>query len=88
MVICSHGDPIALMRKMIYQKDYAYAKSRLYLDNKSLEQLPVCVDYVRPETGQYVDLHRPYIDTVLLHHPETGHILQRIPEVLDCWFES
>jgi isoleucyl-tRNA synthetase len=33
------------------------------------------------------DLHRPFIDELTLEDPEKG-TLQRIPEVLDCWFES
>jgi isoleucyl-tRNA synthetase len=34
------------------------------------------------------DLHRPYIDTVRLRHPETGEEAHRVPEVLDAWFDS
>lgn len=34
------------------------------------------------------DLHRPYIDDVRLRHPETGEEAQRVPEVLDAWFDS
>ncbi len=33
------------------------------------------------------DLHRPYIDEVVLHS-EKGELLKRIPEVFDCWVES
>ncbi|CAN5452215.1 MAG: isoleucine--tRNA ligase [Rubrobacteraceae bacterium] len=34
------------------------------------------------------DLHRPYIDRVVLRHPETGEEARRVPEVLDVWFDS
>ncbi|HEU4846983.1 MAG TPA: isoleucine--tRNA ligase, partial [Rubrobacteraceae bacterium] len=34
------------------------------------------------------DLHRPYIDTVRIRHPETGEDAHRVPEVLDVWFDS
>lgn len=37
------------------------------------------------------DLHRPFIDTLVKHNPSdpTGKsMLRRVPEVLDCWFES
>lgn len=34
------------------------------------------------------DLHRPAIDAVELNCPECGSIMQRTPEVLDCWFDS
>jgi len=28
------------------------------------------------------------VDNIKLKHPKTGTELKRIPEVLDCWFES
>ena len=34
-----------------------------------------------------LDLHRPYIDKIVLVD-ETGEEYHRIPEVIDCWFES
>ncbi|WP_119069340.1 isoleucine--tRNA ligase [Rubrobacter indicoceani] len=34
------------------------------------------------------DLHRPYIDRVVIRHPETGEEARRVPEVLDVWFDS
>lgn len=41
-----------------------------------------------PHNDDYeLDLHRPYIDEIELVDEE-GRALTRIPEVLDCWFES
>ncbi len=41
-----------------------------------------------PHTSKYeLDFHRPYIDSIKLVD-ETGEEYQRIPEVIDCWFES
>jgi isoleucyl-tRNA synthetase len=34
------------------------------------------------------DLHRPYIDAVTIPCPKCGGVMRRIPEVLDCWFDS
>jgi len=34
------------------------------------------------------DLHRPHIDEVPLLCPECGGIMWRVPEVIDCWFDS
>ncbi len=34
------------------------------------------------------DIHRPFIDEVTLLCPECGNIMWRIPEVIDCWFDS
>ena len=35
-----------------------------------------------------VELHRPYIDKVTYKCPKCGKTMKRIPEVLDCWFDS
>lgn len=34
------------------------------------------------------DLHKPYIDDVYLRCSDCGAKMTRVPEVLDCWFES
>ena len=35
-----------------------------------------------------LELHRPYIDTVTLKCPDCGKEMHRVPEVIDCWFDS
>jgi len=40
-----------------------------------------------PESAK-VELHRPYIDEVTYPCPKCGKTMQRVPEVLDCWFDS
>ena len=35
-----------------------------------------------------VELHRPFIDAVTLKCPECGGEMKRVPEVIDCWFDS
>ena len=35
-----------------------------------------------------VELHRPYIDEIICKCPECGGDMKRVPEVLDCWFDS
>ena len=35
-----------------------------------------------------VDLHRPAVDEITFVHPETGRTWRRVPEVIDCWFDS
>ena len=35
-----------------------------------------------------VELHRPYIDAVTMKCPKCGGEMHRVPEVLDCWFDS
>ena len=35
-----------------------------------------------------VELHRPFIDEVTLRCPACGGVMKRVPEVIDCWFDS
>ena len=35
-----------------------------------------------------VELHRPYIDAVTFTCPDCGKTMKRVPEVIDCWFDS
>ena len=40
------------------------------------------------EVPENIELHRPYIDRVVLTCPECGEEMRRTPEVIDCWFDS
>ena len=40
-----------------------------------------------PEDAK-VELHRPYIDAVTFTCPDCGKTMKRVPEVIDCWFDS
>ena len=35
-----------------------------------------------------IELHRPYIDKVTIKCPKCGGEMHRVPEVIDCWFDS
>ena len=35
-----------------------------------------------------IELHRPYIDAVTIRCPQCGKQMKRVPEVIDCWFDS
>ena len=40
------------------------------------------------ERAKTVELHRPYIDEITIKCPECGGVMHRVPEVIDCWFDS
>ena len=40
------------------------------------------------EAAKTVELHRPYIDEITITCPECGGTMKRVPEVIDCWFDS
>jgi isoleucyl-tRNA synthetase len=87
ILVVTHGDPAWLMRSI--------------LDGHSLEETVVALEhYPRnaeiierpfvplPWNAEYeVDLHRPYVDSVVLKGND-GAQLNRISEVVDCWLES
>ncbi|RDU25134.1 isoleucine--tRNA ligase [Anaerosacchariphilus polymeriproducens] len=50
----------------------------------SIEELKSMSDNCPDE----IELHRPYIDAVTIKCPECGKEMHRVPEVIDCWFDS
>ena len=40
------------------------------------------------ERAKTVELHRPYIDEITITCPVCGKPMHRVPEVIDCWFDS
>ena len=40
------------------------------------------------EAAKTVEFHRPYIDEITITCPECGKQMKRVPEVIDCWFDS
>ena len=41
-----------------------------------------------PNCPENIELHRPYIDAVTITCPDCGKQMKRVPEVIDCWFDS
>ena len=40
------------------------------------------------ERAKTIELHRPYIDDITMKCPDCGKTMYRVPEVIDCWFDS
>ena len=40
------------------------------------------------DPGAEIELHRPFIDQVLLRCPKCGGEMHRVKEVIDCWYDS
>ena len=40
------------------------------------------------EKAKTVEFHRPYIDEITITCPKCGKQMKRVPEVIDCWFDS
>ena len=43
---------------------------------------------LQPDCPVDIELHRPYIDAITFPCPECGETMHRVPEVIDCWFDS
>jgi len=41
-----------------------------------------------PDCPADIELHRPYIDAVTITCPACGQEMRRVPEVIDCWYDS
>jgi broad specificity phosphatase PhoE len=81
VVVISHGDPIWGMRAAFRSLVYARDKAKYYPRNGAIN-----VHYRDNARNTEVDLHKPYVDTY--RGMRDGKTYKRIPEVMDCWFES
>ncbi len=41
-----------------------------------------------PNCPEDIELHRPFVDQVTIACPHCGRQMRRVPEVIDCWFDS
>ncbi len=46
------------------------------------------VERANEKIDESIELHRPYVDEVTLTCPECGGVMHRVPDVMDCWFDS
>lgn len=46
------------------------------------------IEKAQEDIDMSIELHRPYVDDVHLTCPHCGKTMTRIPEVMDCWFDS
>ena len=69
------GTPLPLWECSCGHKEMIGSRSELI--EKSIEKI-----------DESIDLHRPYVDDVHLKCPECGKAMNRVSEVIDCWFDS
>ncbi len=69
------GTPLPLWRCECGHMDMI--GSRKELVEKSIEEI-----------DEDIDLHRPYVDDVHITCPKCGKVMNRVEEVIDCWFDS
>ena len=84
ILIVSHGTPLRIMEALTSGDDIDTQHE--FFTNAEFREVST-VKLPRNESFE-IDLHRPFIDDVVLVHPTTGRKLKRIVDVFDCWFES
>jgi isoleucyl-tRNA synthetase len=83
VLVVTHSDAIRMLLRELNgdSLDLLYTKGHFpQCEPKEL--------YIDNHTGKLVDLHKHFVDDMTYAHPKTGETMKRIPEVLDCWFES
>ncbi len=88
IVIVSHGDPLWMMQTVFQGFGETEIKAWPHMNGvgeffefEAQKNLPY------DEMGE-VDVHRPYIDEVVLRCGKCGGDARRVPDVADCWFDS
>ncbi len=74
---CGHMDAIGSIAELKEKSDNL--ESVTSRGDSSTEKNPA---------GDEIELHRPYIDAVTVKCPKCGKTMRRVPEVIDCWFDS
>ncbi len=80
MIIFSHGDIILGMRAAF--RKFSYQEKNKYYPKNGI----ILTHYYDHDKQAEIDLHKPYVDTY--RGIKDGKTYKRIPEVMDCWFES
>ena len=86
ILIISHGDPLWALKTILNGKNYQTENHKNdYPDLGSWGEIP----FVLPinEQGK-IDLHKPYVDEVIIQCDQCRGEMKRVPEVIDCWFDS
>ncbi|MFA6392948.1 MAG: class I tRNA ligase family protein [Candidatus Paceibacterota bacterium] len=88
ILIITHGDPVVAVNSII--NNFSIKQTVEFLESnypKNAEIREINFTPLPHNHNYELDLHRPYIDSIVLVD-EKGEEYKRIPEVIDCWFES
>ena len=81
-------------------QDWGISRNRYWGTPLNIWECPDCGKQIsvgsKAELGQLsgdpenakIELHRPFVDNVLIPCPDCGGSMKRVPEVIDCWFDS
>ncbi|MFQ6049585.1 MAG: class I tRNA ligase family protein, partial [Candidatus Paceibacterales bacterium] len=90
ILIVSHGDPLWLLEGILKgSSDKELAKQKLQRKTiKTGELRKIKFNLLPLNRKGEIDFHRPYIDKVRFYCQKCGDLMEKIPELIDCWFDS
>jgi len=86
IIIVSHGDPVWILDGALHHCDEDEQLAWPYPQTGSWRELDVR-NYPYDDDGN-LDVHRPYIDRIVLRCSRCGGKMQRVRDVIDVWFDS
>lgn len=90
ILIISHGGPILMMESIVngFNKEEIIKHWKTKLINVGELRKLEFKNFPYNETDLNLDFHRPYIDQVRFLCPKCQNLMERVPEVIDVWFDS
>lgn len=79
---CGHQDAIGSIEEL---RERAGNYEEVLASLKAEGEKGYSSDYVGYE---HIELHKPYVDRLTMPCPHCGKTMRRVPEVIDCWFDS
>jgi broad specificity phosphatase PhoE len=86
VIIISHGESLNMIKYTFKNFDYITRSPEKYLHNTDVDIYNAEVRYRDNTRNKEVDLHKPYVDSYRFKKGDQEY--HRIPEVMDCRFES
>jgi len=85
ILVVSHGDPVTALMAISSGQSDSESWHNNYPEIAELQKFnKIFVN----ENQNFFDPHRPFIDEVIFKCDQCGGEMRRIPEVMDCWFDS
>ena len=86
VIAVTHAEPATIAKKVFKDFDYLGKRDDYVAHNRNLETYTPDIHYRDNERNTQIDLHKPYIDNYWFKKGSKEY--RRVPEVIDCRFES